>query len=149
MHMATNKKKLLITRSMAPAGWALLRERSDIEALEFPNAIAGADFAALLMQHAPVNGVALGVTPFGGHELDAGREFRVVARIGVGYDAVDVPALTARRVPLMVAGTANSPSVAEQAMYMMLTLAKRGAELNAMVKNGTWASRLGELPFDL
>ena len=40
---------------------------------------------------------------------------QVVTRIGVGFDAVDVPALSRRKIPLMVAGTANSPSVAEQA----------------------------------
>ena len=131
--MATNKKKLLITQSMAPAGWALLKERGDIEAVEFPNTISAADFQALLAKQAPVNGVALGVTRFGQKELEASREMLVVARIGVGYDAVDVPALTAKKIPLMVAGTANSPSVAEQAMFMMLMLAKRGAELHAMV----------------
>jgi len=48
-----------------------------------------------------------------------------------------------------VAGTANSPSVAEQALFMMLTLAKRAQEMHAMVKDGTWASRLGVLPYDL
>ncbi len=47
--------------------------------------------------------------------MDAAPAIQVVARIGVGYDAVEVPALTARGVPLMVAGTANSISVAEQA----------------------------------
>jgi D-3-phosphoglycerate dehydrogenase len=74
---------------------------------------------------------------------------KVVTRIGVGYDAVDVPALSRRKVPLMVAGTANSPSVAEQALFMMLTLAKRANEMHAIVKNGSWAYRLGSLPFDL
>jgi D-3-phosphoglycerate dehydrogenase len=74
---------------------------------------------------------------------------KVVARIGVGYDAVDVPALTAKRIPLMVAGTANSPSVAEQAMHMMLALAKRGAELHQMVREGKWRDRLQGVPFDL
>jgi D-3-phosphoglycerate dehydrogenase len=49
----------------------------------------------------------------------------------------------------MVAGTANSPSVAEQAMFMMLTLAKRAVELHALVKDGQWSTRLGLLPFDL
>jgi D-3-phosphoglycerate dehydrogenase len=73
----------------------------------------------------------------------------VVARIGVGYDAVDVPALTAKKIPLMVAGSANSPSVAEQAMFMTLALAKRGAELHAMVQNGQWNKRLGSVPFDI
>ena len=147
--MATNKKKLLITHSMAPAGWALLRERGDIEAIEFPNTISAPDFEALLSKHAPVNGVALGATRFGQRELEAAREMRVVARIGVGFDAVDVAALTASKVPLMVVGTANSPSVAEQAMFMMLALAKRGAELHALVQNDRWNDRLGAVPFDL
>jgi D-3-phosphoglycerate dehydrogenase / 2-oxoglutarate reductase len=62
---------------------------------------------------------------------------------------VDVAALSRRKVPLMVAGTANSPSVAEQALFMMLTLAKRGVELHALVKGGQWSTRLGLLPFDL
>ena len=82
----------------------------------------------MLKQHAPVHGVALGATPFGESELEASGDMKVVTRIGVGYDAVDVPALSRRKVPLMVAGTANSPSVAEQALFMMLTLAKRAQE---------------------
>jgi D-3-phosphoglycerate dehydrogenase len=149
MEMATNKKKLLITESMAPGGWALFNERGDVEAVKFPNMISATDFEAFLKQHAPVNAVALGATRFGEKELDAAREMLVVARIGVGFDAVDVPALTARKIPLMVAGSANSPSVAEQAMFMMMALAKRGAELHAMVKDGQWSKRLASVPFDL
>src|SRR4030081_2088217 len=74
---------------------------------------------------------------------------KVVTRIGVGFDAVDVPALSRRNIPLMVAGTPNPPSVAEQAMFMMLTLAKRAVEMHSIVKNGNWGCRLGKLPFDL
>jgi D-3-phosphoglycerate dehydrogenase len=147
--MATNKKKVLLTESMSQLGWALFRERGDIEAVGFPNAITSADFQALLAKQAPVNAVALGVTRFSEPELAAAKEMQVVARIGVGYDAVDVPALTARKIPLMVAGTANSPSVAEQAMFMMMALAKRGAELNALVQEGRWGKRLTAVPFDL
>jgi D-3-phosphoglycerate dehydrogenase len=147
--MTTNKKKLLITETMSQQGWSLFRERDDIEAIEFPNMISAADFEKLLVQQAPVHGVALGATRFGESELQASKDMKVVARIGVGYDAVDVPALSRRKVPLMVAGTANSPSVAEQAIFMMLTLAKRGVQLHALVKDGQWKARLGALPFDL
>src|SRR4029077_773061 len=49
----------------------------------------------------------------------------------------------------MVAGTANSPSVAEQAMHFMFALAKHGAELNAMVKANRWGDRFKTLPIDL
>ena len=145
----TNRKKLLITETLSPQGRALLAERGDIEVIEFPNMISAQYFDALLRAEAPVHGVALGTTRFGENELDAAQDIRVVARIGVGFDAIDVPALNSRRVPLMTAGTANSPSVAEQALFMMLTLAKRGAELHALVKTGAWAKRLGALPFDL
>jgi D-3-phosphoglycerate dehydrogenase len=147
--MTTNKKKLLITESMSQQGWSLFNERGDIETVEFSNLISAGDFDALLKSQAPVHGVALGATRFGEPELAASRDMKVVARIGVGYDAVDVPALSRHKVPLMVAGTANSPSVAEQALFMMLTLAKRAVELHALVRDGKWSTRLGALPFDL
>jgi D-3-phosphoglycerate dehydrogenase len=147
--MATNKKKILVTESMSQQGRALLDEREDIELIEFPNMISAKDFEAMLKAQAPVHGVALGSTRFGETELEASRDIKVVTRIGVGYDAVDVPALSRRKVPLMVAGTANSPSVAEQALFMMLMLAKRAVEMHSIVKQGQWASRLGKLPFDL
>jgi D-3-phosphoglycerate dehydrogenase len=147
--MTTNKKKIFVTESMSQRGRALLKERDDIELVEFPNMISSPDFEALLKTHAPVHGVALGATRFGETELEASRDMKVVTRIGVGYDAVDVPALSRRKIPLMVAGSANSPSVAEQALFMMLTLAKRATEMHALVKDGQWSTRLGKLPYDL
>ncbi|MGJ4947444.1 hydroxyacid dehydrogenase [Bradyrhizobium sp. HKCCYLS20291] len=146
---ATNKNKILVTESFSAKGRALLAARDDVEMIEFPNMISAADFSALLSSLAPVHGVALGATRFGEPELIAAGDMKVVTRIGVGFDAVDVPALSKHKVPLMVAGTANSPSVAEQALFMMLTLAKRANEMHAMVRDGTWATRLGVLPFDL
>jgi D-3-phosphoglycerate dehydrogenase / 2-oxoglutarate reductase len=147
--MAANKKRIFITESMSQHGRTLLRERDDIEIVEFPNMISAGDFEVMLREQAPVHGVALGGTRFGEPELDASRDMKVVTRIGVGYDAVDVPALSRRKIPLMVAGTANSPSVAEQALFMMLTLAKRAVEMHSIVKDGNWGYRLGMLPYDL
>jgi D-3-phosphoglycerate dehydrogenase / 2-oxoglutarate reductase len=132
MAVSTNKKKIFVTQTLSPGARSLLTERDDIELVEFANLISSNDFQAMLKQHAPVHGVALGATRFGEPELEAAGDMKVVTRIGVGYDAVDVPALSKR-----------------QALFMMLTLAKRAQEMHSMVKNGTWASRLGQLPFDL
>lgn len=147
--MTDNRHKLLITETMPADAFALLHDRADIDAVRFPNAIPAAEFDRLLRAHAPVHGVALGPTRFGAPELAAAGNMRVVARMGVGFDAIDVPALTAAGVPLMTTGIANSPSVAEAALFMMLALVKRGAELDAMVKAGEWHRRLGAIPFDL
>jgi D-3-phosphoglycerate dehydrogenase / 2-oxoglutarate reductase len=147
--MAANKKKIFITETLSQPGRAVLNARDDIETIEFPNLISAKDFEALLAEHAPVHGVALGATRFGEPEIEAAKDMKVVTRIGVGYDAVDVPALSRRGIPLLVAGSANSPSVAEQALFMMLTLAKRAVEMHTLVKDGKWATRLGKLPYDL
>ena len=150
--MATNKtnmKKVLVTETFATGGMALLKERSDIEVITFPNSISAADFNTLLQQHAPVHAVALGGTRFGEDELVSSQDMRVVTRIGVGFDAVDIPALNKRKIPLMTTGIANSPSVAECALFMMLALAKRSTELDTLVKQNRWRERVTTVPFDV
>jgi len=134
---------------MGAGGRALLDVRDDVEVVAFPPAISAADFEALLRSGGEIHGAILGLTRFGATECALARGLQVVARIGVGYDAIDVPALTGRRVPLMLVGTANSSSVAEQAVFLMLTLAKRGCELDALVRAGRWADRLAAMPVDL
>ncbi|MBS0242587.1 MAG: hydroxyacid dehydrogenase [Proteobacteria bacterium] len=140
--MATNKKKVLYTDSMGKAGIEILKARGDVEAIPFNYFMKGAEYQALLKQHAPVHAVILGGTPFHEAEYKASNGVVVVARTGVGYDAIDIPAMTKVKVPVMIAGTANSPSVAEQAMTFMLTLARKGPALTALVAEGRWADRL-------
>lgn len=147
--MATNKKKVLVTETFSASGRNLLNERNDVETITFPNAISSADFNTLLQQHAPVHAVALGGTPFGENELNSSGDMRVVTRIGVGFDAVDIPSLNKRKIPLMTTGIANSPSVAEAALFMMLALAKRAAELDTMVKQNRWRERINAIPADV
>ena len=144
--MVTTKRKLLLPAMMSRAGWDVITQRDDVEAVAYEYSLATPAFHALLRD---VDGVALGLTPFGEAELQAASKLRVVARHGVGYDSVDVAALTRHNIPLMVTGIANSPSVAEQALFFMLALAKRGASMHAMVRDARWADRLNELPVDL
>jgi D-3-phosphoglycerate dehydrogenase len=144
--MATNRRKVLVPHTMGQEGVALLLARDDIETITYPATIAQAEFLPLLEDCA---GVALSGTPYRRTEMDASPAMQVVARIGVGYDAVEIPALTARRVPLMTAGTANSVSVAEQAFHLMIALAKRHEALDGMVRAGRWRERHDGLPMEL
>jgi D-3-phosphoglycerate dehydrogenase / 2-oxoglutarate reductase len=147
--VATNKKRVLVPHTMAAAGFEVLKSRDDVAVVTFPNAASSAEFNVLLRRDGDVNAAILGLTRFGEEECAGANGLQVVARIGVGYDTVDVPALTRHHVPLMIAGTANSPSVAEQAMHFMMALAKRGAFLHGMVQTGKWRDGLTELPVDL
>src|SRR5262245_27897764 len=142
----TNRKKLLLPTTMSKAGWALVEARDDVEGVSFVPTVPKAELHKLLED---IAGVALGVQPFSDPELDAAPELEVVSRIGVGYDAVDVPALTARKIPLMIGGTSNSVSVAEAGVFLTMSLARRGAQMDALVKEGRWADRYKDMPVDL
>lgn len=75
--------------------------------------------------------------------IDAGvlahaPKLRIVARHGVGYDAVDVDALTARGIPLTVTPDANAVSVAEHALMLMLATARQTLAFHARTKAAQW-----------
>ena len=141
-----NRKKIMAPATMSKAGWALIESRDDLEGVEFSPQITKADFHAMLED---ASGICLGVMPFSDPELDAAPQLQVVSRIGVGYDAVDVPALTKRGVPLMIGGTANSVSVAEAGVFLSMSLARKGAAMDALVKEGRWHDRYQNMPVDL
>jgi len=144
--MATNRRKVMVPHTMGAAGIDVLRARDDIETISYPATIRHAELLAMLSD---IAGIALAGTPYRQTEMEASPAMQVVARIGVGYDTVEVPALTARRVPLMVAGTANSTSVAEQAFHLMIALAKRHQGLDKLVREGRWGERHGGLPMEI
>lgn len=120
--------------------------RADIVIKRFPIDISSAGFRALLPG---VNAVILGLTPFGAAEVAAAPDMKAVARIGVGYDTVDVNALNPRRIPLLTTGIANSASVAEQALAFLFSFAKRVPTLHDSVMKQRWAQRLQHFPIDL
>ncbi len=144
--MTPNRHKILLPTEMARAGWAVLEDRRDIEPVAFAPDMSTADFHAEL---ATASAVALWGRPFSAAEIAAAPHLLAVGRIGVGYDAVDVPGLTARRLPLLIAGTANSVSVAEHALFFMLWLARQGAALDRVVRDGNWPSKYNHRIFDL
>ena len=57
--------------------------------------------------------------------IDTAPNLKIVARHGVGYEAVDVPALTAQKIPLALVGNVNATAVAEHTLAMMLAMAKK------------------------
>ena len=78
--------------------------------------------------------------------IAAAPKLRVIARAGTGVDNVDVASATARGIVVMNAPGANSISVAELALGMILALARHVAAADAAMKQGRWEKNqfLGE-----
>src|SRR6476469_7161994 len=70
--------------------------------------------------------------------IAAAPKLRVIARAGTGVDNVDVPAATTRGIVVMNAPGANSVSVAEHALALMLSLARALPAADATMKRGVW-----------
>jgi D-3-phosphoglycerate dehydrogenase len=103
-----------------------------------------------LVEHiANYDGAILGVAPFTSRIIARADRLKVVSRFGVGYDAVDVPALTAAGIPLTIVGTANSVTVAEHSLFLMLALAKRCTIYDREVRKGNWNIRWEYPAFDI
>ncbi len=70
--------------------------------------------------------------------IEAAPRLRVIARAGTGVDNVDVEAATERGILVMNAPGANSVSVAELALALMLALSRGIAAADAAMKKGVW-----------
>jgi D-3-phosphoglycerate dehydrogenase len=78
--------------------------------------------------------------------IDAAPRLRAIARAGTGVDNVDVAAASARGIVVMNAPGANSVSVAELAMGLVLALARHVPAADAAMKQARWEKKkfLGE-----
>jgi D-3-phosphoglycerate dehydrogenase / 2-oxoglutarate reductase len=119
--------------------------RKDIEYERFTHL----DEENILQHIANYDAAILGVAPFTARIIEKAEKLKIVARHGVGYDAVDVPALTRAGVPLAVVGTANSVTVAEHSLFFMLALAKRAVVYDREVRKGNWNVRFDDPAYDL
>jgi D-3-phosphoglycerate dehydrogenase len=146
MTTGKNRKKVLIVGWMPPAGIEVLKKRDDVDYEILPLTAVPSSLHTKLKD---ANAVTLGGTPYRQAELDVSPVMQVVARLGVGFDAVEVPALTKRKIPLMTTGIANSVSVAEHAMYLLLASARLSRKMDRFVRQNTWHERLSDQPADL
>jgi len=73
-----------------------------------------------------------------GETLRQAPNLKVIGRHGVGYDTIDIAAATARGIPVVYTPSANSESVAEHCLLLMLAVARRLVHLDQSVRAGGW-----------
>jgi D-3-phosphoglycerate dehydrogenase / 2-oxoglutarate reductase len=124
---------VLIAEELAPAAIDVLAHDFDVRHVD------GTDRPALLAALADANAVIVrSATQIDAEALAAAPRLKVVARAGVGLDNVEVPAATARGVMVVNAPTSNIVSAAEQAIALLLAVARNTASASAALKAGEW-----------
>ena len=137
--------RIVLGRPLHPAGAAVLAARPGLQVTELfdppPEVLhrALADADGLIAWLERVDAAALAAAP----------RLRVVSRVGVGFDTIDIPACSERGIPVMVVNGTNDLSVAEHAMMLMLAVARRAVDADAHVKAGGWWPAGGPRMVDL
>jgi D-3-phosphoglycerate dehydrogenase len=129
--------KVLIIGAFHEDGMKLFAARPEV-ALEI---VDGSDPAELMEKIRDADAVTIRTALLPAAAIERAERLKIVSRHGVGYDNIDVAALTARRIPLAIAADANATAVAEHTLYFMLALAKRGLAYDRATRENRWAVR--------
>jgi D-3-phosphoglycerate dehydrogenase / 2-oxoglutarate reductase len=135
--MAIERYHVLIAGKVHEAGIALLRQRPDV-GVDLVEAVTAEAYLPLLPK---AHGLLLRTQPLTAADIATADKLKIVSRHGVGYDAVDVSALNARKIPLAIVGDVNSRAVAEHTLMLMLTAARRTVAHHIASTTGNWNER--------
>ena len=139
-------KKLLFIQRIHDRGHALAASRGDVEIEVYE----GREPAEIKRRIVDADAIVVRTAVIDRSVIDAGRRLAIISRHGVGYDAVDVEAAAQRSIPVTITPLANSVSVAEHAMFLLLALAKNARENDAAVREGRFEpARVSMKPLDL
>lgn len=129
--------RVLVAGKIHEAGLSVLRARPDVM-IDYVESVATSDY---LQQLPHADAVLLRTQPLTATDIAGALHLKIVSRHGVGFDAVDVAALSARKIPLAIVGDVNSRAVAEHTLMLMLSAARRTVAHHLASSTGNWNER--------
>jgi D-3-phosphoglycerate dehydrogenase len=145
MSNTPNRPRVLSEVSLLPQVVAMLEEHAELSVIRIEDNLAwdaeAANYDALILG---------GATPMNGARMDRiGSRLKVLARPGIGYDAIDIAAATERGIVVINTPDAPSESTAEHAIALMLSLTKGVATGDRLLHAGKGFPVYGSLPIGL
>jgi glyoxylate reductase len=141
------RPRVLVTAPLPDDLMVRLREAFDLN--EMPPG-AAKDPAAVGSALATAEGVLVSqAIPFTAELLDQSPGLRVISKVGVGYDKIDVAAATARNILVCNTPGVLSGAVADHTFALLLALTRRLRENEAHVRTGAWKKSAGLLGNDI
>ncbi|MBY5757989.1 hydroxyacid dehydrogenase [Rhizobium leguminosarum] len=132
---------ILVAGKLHPSGVALLKSTPGVT-FDYVEEVSEQSYHPFIGK---ADALVLRTQPLSASTVANANRLKVVSRHGVGYDAVHVASLNERGIALTVVGDVNSVSVAEHAMMLILSAAKRVLRGDRAVRNPSewgWRNRL-------
>jgi D-3-phosphoglycerate dehydrogenase len=119
--------KIFILDAFHQAGIDLARQHADVVCWPDP---------AIERWPEEADGVMVRMRPISAEQIARSARVKVICKQGVGYDTIDLEAARARGIPVLTTPGVNSEAVAEMAFALALTVARRTARFDRMLRAG-------------
>jgi len=130
--------KILVADSVSERAVEILSEQKSWDVVFLPKK-TGANVADEIRDADAL--VVRSATKVTGELLAKAEHLRVIGRAGTGVDNVDLDAATQKGVVVMNTPGGNAVSVAEHTMALLLALARRIPQADALMKQGKWEKK--------
>ena len=90
------------------------------------------------------DGIIAGTDPYNDSTLNCIPNLKVISRMGVGYDAIDIDYCKSHNIMITYTPDAPSGSVAELVIGQMINMTRSLPEINNSIHNGGWFKPLGK-----
>lgn len=137
-------KKVLLSKPIDPAGMKVLEGKVE------PVILSDFNVEIIKKMVADVEGIVLRTNIKVTREIiEAAPHLKIISRTGAGVDNVDVSAATEKGILVCSTPGVNSISVAEQALALMLSVAKQLKTMDKAVHKGNWKIRYSSKAVDI
>ncbi len=143
--MESNKRKVLVVQGLHEEGIKMLEMRPDIDF----QVIMSDDENEISEAAKDVHAITVRTANISEKVIENAENLLIVSRHGVGYDSIDVSALTRKKIPLTIAAHSNMITVSEHAMMMMLALSKNVFYYDEFTRKADWSTRWNNKSWDL
>ena len=128
---------IIVGGQIHPSGIELLRSIDNFNV----SVLSDASQETLNKNIHDADAILLRLQSFSKSLIDQCPKLKILSRNGVGYDRIDIPELTKRKIPLTTVGDVNSSSVAEHTIMLILDLLKSTRQHDQMVRSENWKDR--------
>ncbi len=112
----------------------------ELEAGERSKAYTEAELLDVIAQY---DGIIVGTDPMTERVIQAGKQLKIIAKNGVGYDNVDLKAATARGIYVTFTPGAVEQTVADSTFALIFALGRQIVQGDAAIRRGEWKRAVG------
>jgi D-3-phosphoglycerate dehydrogenase / 2-oxoglutarate reductase len=88
--------------------------------------------------------IIAGTEPITDHVMQCAKKLKMISRVGIGLDSVDLSAAQRRGIKVSYTPDAPAPAVAELTLGLMLVLLRSAQLSNSEMHNGKWRRHFGK-----